>query len=75
MGARDEFLRFLFEDQVLDTSQRELHRGGRPVAVEPKVFDLLVYLVENRGQVVSKDDVLAAVWGGSFLCMRIAVRN
>jgi TolB-like protein/Flp pilus assembly protein TadD len=60
-------LRFLFENQVLDTTQRELHRAGRPVAVEPQVFDLLVYLIENRTRVVSKDDVLAAVWGGRIV--------
>lgn len=60
-------MRFLFEDQVLDTSQRELRRDGRPVAVEPRVFDLLVYLVENRARVASKDEVLAAVWGGRIV--------
>ena len=34
------------------------------VAVEPQVFDLLVYLVENRERVVSKDDLIASVWRG-----------
>jgi len=60
-------LRFLFENQVLDTTQRELHRGGQPVAVEPKVFDLLVYLVQNHARMVSKDDVFAAVWSGRII--------
>jgi Transcriptional regulatory protein, C terminal len=35
-----------------------------PVHVEPQVFDLLVYLVQNRDRVVSKDDLIASVWGG-----------
>ena len=65
--ARGTTLRFLFEDQVLDTSQRELRRGGQAIAVEPKVFDLLVYMIENRDRMVSKDDVLAAVWGGRIV--------
>jgi TolB-like protein/Flp pilus assembly protein TadD len=60
-------LRFQFEDQVLDTSQRELRRSGQAIAIEPKVFDLLVFLVENRTRVVTKDDVLAAVWGGRIV--------
>jgi TolB-like protein len=35
--------------------------------VEPQVFDLLVYLVENRDRVVNKDDLLASVWGGRIV--------
>ncbi len=37
------------------------------VAVEPQVFDLLVYLLENRDRVVSKDDLIASVWGGRIV--------
>jgi TolB-like protein len=57
-------LRFLFADHILDTDRRELGRSGEAVAVEPQVFDLLVYLVGNRDRVVSKDDLIGAVWGG-----------
>ena len=39
----------------------------KPIAVEPQVFDLLVYLVENRDRVVSKDDLIASVWGGRIV--------
>jgi pimeloyl-ACP methyl ester carboxylesterase len=55
---------FQFEDCALDTARRELRRGPELVEVEPQVFDLLVYLVQNRDRVVSKDDLIAAVWGG-----------
>ena len=41
-------MRFLFADSVLDVDRRELSRGSETVAVEPQVFDLLVYLVQNR---------------------------
>src|SRR5262249_9050227 len=44
--------------------RRELRRGSTPVSVEPQVFDLLAYLVQNRNRVVSKDDLIASVWGG-----------
>jgi TolB-like protein len=57
-------VQFLFADHVLDTDRRELRRGGEGLAVEPQVFDLLVYLVGNRDRVVSKDDLIGAVWGG-----------
>jgi len=60
-------LRFLFGEHVLDTARRELRRGGSPIAVEPQVFDLLLYLLQNRERVVSKDDLLASVWGGRIV--------
>jgi TolB-like protein len=57
-------VQFLFGDHTLDDGRRELRRGDEPVAVEPQVFDLLIYLVQNRDRVVSKDDLIASVWGG-----------
>jgi DNA-binding winged helix-turn-helix (wHTH) protein len=48
---------YLFENHVLDSECRELRRGTVPVAIEPKVFDLLAYLIQNRVRVVSKDDL------------------
>ena len=60
-------LPYLFEDCVLDTDRRELRRGTAIVAVEPQVFDLLVHLVQHRDRVVSKDELLAAVWHGRIV--------
>jgi adenylate cyclase len=57
----------LFEDFALDTERRELRRGDAPVAVEPMVFDLLAYVVENRQRVVSRDDLIAHVWDGRIV--------
>src|SRR5580704_8974551 len=57
-------LLFLFENYALDTDRRELRQGSVAVPVEPQVFDLLAYLVKNRERVASKDDLVAAIWGG-----------
>jgi len=57
-------LRFLFEDYAFDTDLRELQRGAAVVSVTPQVFDLLDYLIRNRGRVVSKDDLIDAIWNG-----------
>ena len=53
---------FLFDEYSLDSELRELRRGPDVVPVEPQVFDLLTFLICNRGRVVSKDDLLAEVW-------------
>ena len=60
-------MQFLFADHTLDTDTRELRRGNVPIAVPPQVFDLLTYLVQNRERVVSKNDLLAALWGGRMV--------
>jgi len=54
---------YAFEGHVLDVERRELRRSDRIVPVEPQVFDLLRYLITNRTRVVSKDELLAEVWG------------
>ncbi|MEN3348582.1 MAG: hypothetical protein V7632_2217 [Bradyrhizobium sp.] len=57
-------MRYLFEDYAFDLDRRELYRGADVVAIAPQVFDLLDYLIRNRERVVSKDDILGAVWNG-----------
>ena len=60
-------LLYLFEDYGLDTDRRELYRETSPISVEPKVFDLLAYVIRNRGRVVSKEDLVAATWHGRIV--------
>ena len=57
-------LRYLFEDYAFDPDRRELYRGAEVVPIAPQVFDLLDYLIRNRERVVSKDDLINAVWNG-----------
>jgi DNA-binding winged helix-turn-helix (wHTH) protein len=57
-------LQYLFDDYLLDVARHELRRGEAIVPIEPQVFDLLAFLVRNRDRVVSRDELLAAVWDG-----------
>jgi DNA-binding winged helix-turn-helix (wHTH) protein/pimeloyl-ACP methyl ester carboxylesterase len=58
---------YRFEDFELDTDAAELRRQGRPVPLQPQVFGVLSYLVEHAGRVAHKEDLLAAVWGTTFV--------
>jgi DNA-binding winged helix-turn-helix (wHTH) protein len=60
-------MRFLFGNYTLDADRRELRCGGDLVPVEPQVFDLLLHVIRNRDRMVSKDDLLAAVWNGRIV--------
>jgi TolB-like protein len=60
-------LPFTFEDYVLDQERRELTQRGQVVAVGPQVFDLLLLFVNNPDRVVSKDELLQAVWSGRIV--------
>ena len=57
-------MRYLFEEYAFDADRRELHRGADVVSVAPQVFDLIDYLIRNRERVVSKDDLIKAIWNG-----------
>jgi TolB-like protein len=58
---------YFFEEYAFDTDRRELHRGADVVSVAPQVFDLLDYLIRNRERVVSKDDLINAIWNGRIV--------
>jgi TolB-like protein len=64
---RSAEVQYLFGDCVLDPNRRELTRNAEVVAISPKVFDLLLYLVQNREHVLSKDALLDAVWAGRIV--------
>ena len=52
----------------LDAAARQLwRRDGAHVALTPRVFDTLLYLVEHRGTVLGKEELIAAVWPGKVV--------
>src|SRR5215203_5836440 len=56
-----------FAEFELDLARRRLLRRGETLAINAKTFDLLIFLVENNGRVVSKDEILESVWAGQIV--------
>jgi len=55
-----------FGNLTLDLTRREVRIDERPTAMKPKEFDLLLFLAQHRGQVLSRDLILERVWGWEF---------
>ncbi|MEM7708424.1 MAG: tetratricopeptide repeat protein [Pseudomonadota bacterium] len=60
-------IRYRFGDCELDAGTRQLWRGGEPEPLQPRVFDLLIYLIEQRDRAVDKDEIQDAVWAPSIV--------
>ncbi|HZL28487.1 MAG TPA: transcriptional regulator [Acidobacteriaceae bacterium] len=58
---------YRFDEFVLDRLKRTLARDGEPVPLSPKAFEVLTCLVTNPGRVVTKEELLKAVWPDSFV--------
>src|SRR5580704_14543787 len=58
---------YCFGEFLLDTSSRTLSRTGLPVSLTPKAFDVLLLLVQNPNRLITKEELLQAVWGGTFV--------
>jgi TolB-like protein len=66
LGTR-EALSFRFARFEIDVARQELRRAGAVVHIEPQVFDLLVFLVQHRNRIVSKDELIEAIWQGRVI--------
>src|SRR5262245_58216059 len=58
---------YRFDDREVDTRLRQIQAGGQLLEAQPKAFDLLVYLIENRDRVVDKDELLEQLWAGTVV--------
>jgi DNA-binding winged helix-turn-helix (wHTH) protein/Tol biopolymer transport system component len=65
---------YTFGDVRVDLALMKVSRGPDPVPLEPKAFDVLVYLVDHRDRVVPKDELLEAVWPGTFVTPNVLTR-
>jgi DNA-binding response OmpR family regulator len=52
---------------VIDLDRHEVNRDGELLALKPKEYELLVYLAQKRGRVLSRDQILADVWGWDYV--------
>jgi eukaryotic-like serine/threonine-protein kinase len=52
---------------AIDPATQTLTCAGQPVSVGPKAFDLLLFLIEEEGRVVSKEEILERVWPGAYV--------
>src|SRR5215468_5566984 len=58
---------YVFGAYRLDTQRYELAHAGVPIPLRPKVFQVLVYLLAHHERVVSKEELLEALWPGQFV--------
>ena len=58
---------FSFAEFEIEPATRKLRKEGEPLPLNAKAFDVLVYLIENAGRVVAKEELLNAVWEGQFV--------
>jgi DNA-binding winged helix-turn-helix (wHTH) protein len=65
--AGDNIRIFRFDAYVLDPVERQLRRDSELIPLTPKAFDTLEFLLRNAGHLVTKDELLAAVWPNSFV--------
>jgi len=57
-------MRYRVGEHVLDLRKFELRKKDRVLPAEPQVISLLFHLIENRDRLVSKDELVATIWGG-----------
>src|ERR1700732_2449360 len=58
---------YRFGQFVLDPARRTLSRADSLVSLTPKAFDVLLFLVQNPNRLVTKEELLQAVWGDTFV--------
>ena len=58
---------YRFDDVEIDLNGFRLLKDGKVVPVEPKALKLLIFLVENRGRLVHRREIIDAVWSGAFV--------
>ena len=58
---------FFFGEFEINGAKRQLLKQGEPLALNSKAFEMLFVLVENHGQILSKDELLEKVWAGQFV--------
>ena len=65
--SNEKVLIYEFGEFRLNLAQQTLTRNGEPLTITPRAYDLLLFLVQNRGRVLGKDELMKGVWRESFV--------
>jgi DNA-binding response OmpR family regulator len=65
-SAPPESVQLHFDDLTINQTRREVYRSGELLHLKPKEYDLLLYIAQNRGRVLSRDQILQEVWGWEY---------
>ena len=65
---------YRFDDVSVEAGEFRVFKNGEPITLEPKAFQVLIFLIENRGRLVTKDELLDAVWKDSFVTPNVLTR-
>lgn len=66
---------YRFDDVEIDLRNFRARKSGKPLPLEPKAFTVLVFLVEHRGRLIEKRELIDAVWGDSFVTENVLTRS
>ena len=66
---------FLFDDVRVEPSNFRVFKGGKMVQLEPKALSLLLFLIENPGRLIEKDEILDRIWSGAFVTENALARE
>src|SRR5215468_3748727 len=66
---------FHFDDVRVEPSNFQVFKDGKPVPLEPKAFSLLIFLIENPGRLIGKDEILEKIWSGVFVTENALARE
>src|SRR5262245_22720004 len=66
---------FLFDDVRVEPSNFRVFKGGKAVQLEPKALSLLLFLIENPNRLIEKDEILDAIWSGTFVTENALARE
>jgi len=56
----------IFDNLMIDLDRREISLDGQPILLKPKEYELMVYLAENQGRLLSRETILERVWGWDY---------
>ena len=68
MTARNSSV-FLFDDIRVDPATFQAFKAEQVISLEPKTLRLLLFLIENRGRLIEKDEILDAIWTGTHVTL------